>query len=80
MYDVSAAFVFQPSSTSGGTEGGKMQLVGGGEDGVVGLDMSQMIQHWIVDRTSIPCFLASLTLECFEKTVGQGMGWVESNE
>jgi mitotic spindle assembly checkpoint protein MAD1 len=65
QYDLGAAFVFQP--TGGGTGGGgaRMQLVAQGEGGPQ--ELPQLMRNWVEMEQSIPCFLASVTLECYDK-------------
>ena len=67
QYDLGAAFVFQPAH-SGGTSGGggaRMQLVAQGEGGPQ--ELPQLMRNWVEMEQSIPCFLASVTLECYDK-------------
>jgi mitotic spindle assembly checkpoint protein MAD1 len=63
LYDLRAAFVFQPTSKS---EGAKMQLVEQGEGGPQ--DLPNLMQYWIAKEQCIPGFLASVTLECYDKS------------
>jgi mitotic spindle assembly checkpoint protein MAD1 len=70
QYDLNAAFVFQPardgkngSSDSGGAA--RMQLVAQGEGGPQ--ELPQLMRNWVEIEQSIPCFLASVTLECYDK-------------
>ena len=79
VYDLSASFVFQPDSKpksirrsieegeggEGGEEGMKMQLVAKGEGGPV--ELEGLMNTWVRDEMCIPCFMASVTLECFDK-------------
>lgn len=62
VYDLSASFVFQPAKSS---EGAKMQLIAQGEGGPQ--DLPQLMRYWVEDEQCIPGFLASVTLECWEK-------------
>jgi len=67
QYDLGAAFVFQPAIRSGegaGT-GARMQLVAQGEGGPQ--ELPQLMRNWVEIEQSIPCFLASVTLECYDK-------------
>lgn len=64
QYDLGAAFVFQPASRSAGG-GAKMQLVAQGEGGPQ--ELPQLMRNWVEVEQSIPCFLASVTLECYDK-------------
>ncbi|TCD71053.1 coiled-coil domain-containing protein mad1 [Steccherinum ochraceum] len=63
QYDLSAAFVFQPSKS--GKEGMTMQLVAQGEGGPE--EVPQLMRYWVEEEQCIPGFLASITLECYEK-------------
>ncbi|KDR71884.1 hypothetical protein GALMADRAFT_143649 [Galerina marginata CBS 339.88] len=63
IYDLCASFVFQPASR---TEGGRMQLVAQGEGGPQ--DLPNLMQYWIETEQCIPGFLASVTLECYDKS------------
>ncbi|KAI0367856.1 MAD-domain-containing protein [Pilatotrama ljubarskyi] len=63
QYDLNAAFVFQP--TGAGGEGMKMQLVAQGDGGPE--DLPQLMRYWVEQEQCIPGFLASVTLECYEK-------------
>jgi mitotic spindle assembly checkpoint protein MAD1 len=62
IYDLTASFVFQPTSKD--TEGMRMQLVAQGEGGPQ--DLPQMMQYWIEGEECIPGFMASVTLECWD--------------
>lgn len=61
IYDLSASFVFQP-----GGDGARMQLVAQGEGGPQ--DLPQLMRYWVEEEQCIPGFLASLTLECYDKS------------
>ena len=73
QYDLGAAFVFQPATRSHaagagegeGGEGARMQLVAQGEGGPQ--ELPQLMRNWVEIEQSIPCFLASVTLECYDK-------------
>ncbi|KAH9979345.1 hypothetical protein BGW80DRAFT_1455049 [Lactifluus volemus] len=71
QYDLGAAFVFQPAPKGGGSGGGggagaaRMQLVAQGEGGPQ--ELPQLMRNWVEIEQSIPCFLASVTLECYDK-------------
>jgi mitotic spindle assembly checkpoint protein MAD1 len=67
QYDLGAAFVFQPAkpSASGEGAGARMQLVAQGEGGPQ--ELPQLMRNWVEVEQSIPCFLASVTLECYDK-------------
>ena len=74
QFDLNAAFVFQPakslsSSQTRGTEGMTMQLVAQGEGGPE--DLPQLMRYWVEQEQCIPGFLASVTLECYEKMKNQ---------
>ena len=62
QFDLNAAFVFQPN---GQGEDMKMQLVGRGNGGPE--DLPQLMRYWVEQEQCIPGFLASVTLECYEK-------------
>ncbi|GJE94153.1 mitotic arrest deficient-domain-containing protein [Phanerochaete sordida] len=62
QFDLSAAFVFQPTKDN---EGMRMQLVAQGDGGPE--ELPQMVRYWVEEQQCIPGFLASVTLECFEK-------------
>ena len=63
-YDLNAAFVFQPART--GEAGSRMQLVAQGENGPE--QIQELMQYWVSQEGCIPCFLAGVTLECYEKS------------
>ncbi|KAI0294902.1 mitotic checkpoint protein-domain-containing protein [Multifurca ochricompacta] len=70
QYDLGAAFVFQPARGGGGSGGSgtgaaRMQLVAQGEGGPQ--ELPQLMRNWVEMEQSIPCFLASVTLECYDK-------------
>jgi mitotic spindle assembly checkpoint protein MAD1 len=68
QYDLGAAFVFQPAKASSGDgagTGARMQLVAQGEGGPQ--ELPQLMRNWVEIEQSIPCFLASVTLECYDK-------------
>ena len=71
QYDLGAAFVFQPAKTTpsgdgaGAGSGARMQLVAQGEGGPQ--ELPQLMRNWVEIEQSIPCFLASVTLECYDK-------------
>ncbi|KAN0114199.1 Spindle assembly checkpoint component Mad1 [Russula decolorans] len=73
QYDLGAAFVFQPARTApsgegagaGAGAGARMQLVAQGEGGPQ--ELPQLMRNWVEIEQSIPCFLASVTLECYDK-------------
>ncbi len=74
QYDLGATFVFQPAPrdaakdrASGGDSSGaaRMQLVAQGEGEPQ--ELPQLMRNWVEIEQSIPCFLASVTLECYDK-------------
>ena len=67
-YDPEVGYVLRPSD-------GHMQLVSVGENGVLGKDIHAMIDRWVRDRSSLPSFFSAITLECFDRTLGQKYGW-----
>jgi mitotic spindle assembly checkpoint protein MAD1 len=69
MYDLTASFVFQPASKAGGA-GAKMQLVAQGEGGPQ--DLPQLMRYWIEEEECIPGFMASVTIECYDKSKREG--------
>lgn len=73
IYDLSASFVFQPlSKTSTDGDGARMQLVAQGEGGPQ--DLPQLMHYWVEEEQCIPGFLASVTLECYDKSKRDGAG------
>ncbi|TEB24118.1 MAD-domain-containing protein [Coprinellus micaceus] len=64
MYDLTASFVFQPNSSSG-QEGMKMQLIAQTECNLA--DLPNMMHYWIEAEQCPPGFIASVTLECYER-------------
>ena len=75
QYGLSAAFVFQPAPRDPATKDGcggsssnwgaaRMQLVaqGGGPQ-----ELPQLMRNWVEIEQSIPCFLASVMLDCYDK-------------
>ncbi|KII90456.1 hypothetical protein PLICRDRAFT_106619 [Plicaturopsis crispa FD-325 SS-3] len=66
IYDLNASFIFQPQSGAAATgEGMKMQLVAQSEGGPE--ELPQIMRNWVEEEQCIPCFLASVTLECYDK-------------
>jgi mitotic spindle assembly checkpoint protein MAD1 len=77
IFDLDASFVFQPTSNNGkgsGISGDnvKMQLVAQGEGGPQ--DLPSMMHYWIENEQCLPGFMASITLECYEKAKTSGGG------
>ncbi|KAG8906634.1 coiled-coil domain-containing protein mad1 [Tulasnella sp. 403] len=72
-YDIAAAITFQLNASSRTNNGNEatMKLLGAG-NGDEGLTprLNELINYWIVERDSIPCFMAAVTLECFERSLG----------
>ena len=54
-----------PENRSSSHDGGKMQLIGQGEGGPE--DLPQLMRYWIEEQGCIPGFLASVTLESYDK-------------
>lgn len=67
LYDLCASFIFQPTSKS---QGAKLQLVAQGDGGPQ--DLPDLMQYWIQNEQCIPGFMASVTLECYDKSKRQG--------
>lgn len=65
VYDLSASFVFQPAPKSESGAGARMQLIAQGEGGPQ--ELPQLMRYWVEEEQCIPGFLASVTLECWEK-------------
>ncbi len=74
QYDLGAAFVFRPVPWDGAKDGAggggssgaaRMQLVAQGEGGTQ--ELPQLMRNWVEIEQSIPCFLANVTLECYDK-------------
>ncbi|KAF8836866.1 hypothetical protein BDN67DRAFT_973625 [Paxillus ammoniavirescens] len=73
IYDLSASFVFQPLNKSGtGGDGARMQLIAQGEGGPQ--DLPQLMHYWVEEEQCIPGFLASVTLECYDKSKREDSG------
>jgi len=73
IYDLSASFVFQPlGKMSADGDGARMQLVAQGEGGPQ--DLPQLMHYWVAEEQCIPGFLASVTLECYDKSKREGPG------
>lgn len=84
QYDLNASFIFKPSKAPpnpikasinthgpGNSEGSmSMSLVAQGEGGPQ--DLPQLMRNWIEVEHSIPCFMASVTLECYDKWKSEG--------
>lgn len=48
-------------------ENGTMKI-SGGPDGLFAREIRNLIRFWVEERKDIPCFLAAMTLEFYEKT------------
>jgi len=70
MYDLCAAFVFQPLPKTELGSGARMQLLAKGEGGPQ--ELPQLMRNWIEEEQCIPGFLASVTLECYDKAKREG--------
>ncbi|KAG9048397.1 coiled-coil domain-containing protein mad1, partial [Tulasnella sp. UAMH 9824] len=72
-YNLSAAITFQLNTSSRSSDSSatmKLLGAGNGEDPELDQRLVELIEEWIVKRDSIPCFMAALTLECFERMHG----------
>ncbi|KAJ6610457.1 spindle assembly checkpoint component Mad1 [Mycena sp. CBHHK59/15] len=67
LYDLSASFVFKPSSSSGAAN---MQLIAQGDGGPE--DLPNLMAYWVGTEQCIPGFLASVTLELYDKCKNKG--------
>jgi mitotic spindle assembly checkpoint protein MAD1 len=67
LYDLNAAFVFQPRKTGGEA---RMQLVAQGEAGPQ--DLAQWMRNWVEEEGCIPGFMATVTLECYDRWKREG--------
>lgn len=66
LYDLSAAFVFKPTANRHGDDHDtKMQLIATGEQAPP--EMDELMRYWVHEEMCIPCFMASVTLECYDK-------------
>lgn len=63
QYDLACSFVFQPARDGGGA---RMQLVAQGEGGPED-EIAQWTRTWIEGEQCIPGFLATVTLECYDR-------------
>ncbi|KAK7042320.1 spindle assembly checkpoint component Mad1 [Favolaschia claudopus] len=68
LYDLSATFVFKPTSSGGGSSA--MELMALGEGGPQ--DLPNLMTYWVGTEQCIPGFLASVTLELFERWKEEG--------
>ncbi|KAG8953812.1 coiled-coil domain-containing protein mad1 [Tulasnella sp. 424] len=72
-YNLSAAITFQLNTSSRSSDSSatmKLLGAGNGEDPELDQRLVELIEEWIVKRDSIPCFMAALTLECYERMYG----------
>lgn len=72
LYDLDASFVFQPHKTEGGDGAARLQLVAQGERGPE--DLAQWMRNWVEEEQCIPGFLATVTLECYDRWKREGGG------
>ena len=75
QYDLNTSFVFQPTGKEQDDDDGtKMQLVGAGDSSLP--DLARTVDYWVKQRMCIPGLMASVTLECYDKTKrGQAQAW-----
>ena len=66
VFDSHASFVFQPGATPT-----QMQLVALGQGGPQ--DLPNLMGYWIENEQCPPGFIASVTLECYEKSKARGV-------
>jgi mitotic spindle assembly checkpoint protein MAD1 len=69
QYDLECSFVFKPAEPGedGGPSMTKMQLVGQGGGGPE--EIPNLMKYWVEEQMCIPGFMASITLECFDRKV-----------
>lgn len=65
IYDLSATYVFQASRNDPEEGGMNMQLIAQGDK--CPEEFEGLMRMWIHDEMCIPCFIASVTLECYDK-------------
>ncbi|KAF7342010.1 hypothetical protein MVEN_01788200 [Mycena venus] len=70
LYDLSATFVFKPAPGGGGGGMNTMQLMAQGEGGPE--DLPNMMTYWVGTEQCIPGFLASVTLELYDRWKREG--------
>jgi len=75
QYDLNTSFVFQPTGKKEDDDDGtKMQLVGAGDSSLP--DLARTVDYWVNQRMCIPGLMATVTLECYDKTKrGQAQAW-----
>ena len=44
--------------------------ISGGPDGAFGTEVKDLVNFWVKEKKEIPCFLAAMTLEFYEKFGG----------
>ncbi|KAF8581961.1 hypothetical protein K439DRAFT_1618637 [Ramaria rubella] len=78
QYDLNTSFVFQPTGKKQDDDDGtKMQLLRGGDSSLP--DLSRTVDYWVNQRMCIPGLMATVTLECYDKTKrGQSQAWTVS--
>lgn len=68
MFDTTASMVFDSIAKS---DVGTMKLISLGDGGDGGPPATRnLMKHWVHERNSIPCFLAAMTLECYNASIG----------
>lgn len=68
VFDTTASMVFDSIAKS---DVGTMKLISLGDGGDGGPPATRnLMKHWVHERNSIPCFLAAMTLECWNASVG----------
>lgn len=48
--------------------------ISGGPDGAFGADIKDLVNFWVKEKKQIPCFLAAMTLEFYERLSGARPG------
>jgi mitotic spindle assembly checkpoint protein MAD1 len=54
-------------------EAGTMKI-SGGPNGAFAQEIKELVKYWVQDRKEIPCFLAAMTLEFYDRGAGAGGG------
>ena len=54
-------------------EAGTMKI-SGGPKGAFAQEIKELVKYWVQDRKEIPCFLAAMTLEFYDRGVGASGG------
>lgn len=66
------------SATGKVEKGAKLALVGGNEAFITSTRVQQSLEFWVAQRSCLPGFLSTVTLELFEEsTRGRTAGWTE---